>query len=164
MKNLGVWFDNELSLSKHVTRVTSSCYYFIYNIHRIRKYLSRNACETIINALVTSRLDYCNSFLYGYPSKLLARLQRVQNSTARLVYLSTRFSPSSLFYDLHWLPVNYRCIYKILLITFKAIHSLAPSYIPDLVKVKQQTHQQSHHVLRSATATSLEHLSSHRRR
>ena len=89
---------------------------------------------------------------YGHPAKLLSQLQRVQNSAARLIHQSTRYSPSSpLLQDLHWLPIKYRCIFKILLITFKAIHGHAPSYIQDLVKVKHQTR-----TLRSSTATYLD--------
>ena len=93
--------------------------------------------------------------VYGYPAKLLSQLQRVQNSAARLIHQSTRYSPSSpLLHDLHWLPIKYRCISKILLITFKAIHGHAPSYIQDLVKVKHQTR-----TLRSSTATYLDYPS-----
>ena len=128
---------------------------FLYNIWRIRKYLSKSACETPINALVVSRLDYCNNLFYGHPAKLLSQLQRVQNSAARLIHQSTQYSPSSpLLQDLHWLPIKYRCIFKILLITFKAIHGHVPSYIQDLVKVKHQTR-----TLRSSTATYLDHPS-----
>ena len=155
VKDLGVWLDNTLSMSKHVTKLASSCYFFLYNLRRIRKYLSKNACETLINALVVSRLDYCNSLFYGHPAKLLSQLQRVQNSAARLIHQSTRYSPSSpLLQDLHWLPIKYRCIFKILLITFKAIHGHAPSYIQDLVKVKHHSR-----TLRSSTATSLDYPS-----
>ena len=94
-----------------------------------------------MNALVTPRLDYCNSLFYGHPSSLLSRLQRVQNSAARLIHNESRFSPSSpLLFDLHWLPVKYRIIFKILLLTYKAIHSLAPEYIIQLVKVKRSNH------------------------
>ena len=127
VKNLGTWFDKHLSMSVHATRVSSSCFYLIYNIRLIRKYLSRDVCETLINALVTSRLDYCNSLLCGHPHKLFARLQRVQDSAARLIYLSPRFSPSKPLQELHWLPFYYRCIYIILLITFKALSLLHTS-------------------------------------
>ena len=103
-----------------VSKVASSCFYYIYNIRRIRKYLSREVCETLVNSLITSRLDYCNSLLYGCPSSLLARLQRVQNSAARLIYnVSRTFSSSPLLINLHWLPVKHRILFKILLILTK---------------------------------------------
>ena len=125
VRNLSAWFDDTLSMSTHVTKIAASCFYSLYNIRRIRKYLSRQSCETLVNALVTSRLDYCNSLLYGLPSTLLSRLQRVQNSAARLINKVPRFSPSSpLLFNLHLLPVKHRTIFKILLITYKAIHFL----------------------------------------
>ena len=63
VKNLGAWFDDTLSMSTHVTKVAASRFYSLYKIHRFRKYLSRQSCETLVNALVTFRLDYCNSLL-----------------------------------------------------------------------------------------------------
>ena len=57
VRNLGTWLDNTLLMSTQVTKVASSCFYYIYNIRRIRKYLSREVCETLVNALITSRLD-----------------------------------------------------------------------------------------------------------
>ena len=152
VKNLGTSFDSNLSMSAQISKV-SSCFYFIYNIRRIRKYLSAKACETIVNALVTSRFDYCNSLLYGSPSLLLSRLQRVQNSAARLIHNVSRTTPSSpLLINLHWLPVKYRITFKILLITYKTVHSLAPQYIKQLIKVKMSSRN-----LRISNAILLEH-------
>ena len=152
VRNLGTWLDNTLSMSTQVSKVASSCFYYIYNIRRIRKYLSREVCETLVNSLITSRLDYCNSLLYGCPSALLARLQRFQNSAARLIYNVSRTFSSSLLINLHWLPVKHRILFKILLITYKAIHSLAPDYIIQLIQVKS-----SNRTLRSSNAILLEH-------
>ena len=140
-------------MSAHISKVPSSCFYYIYNIRRIRKYLSRRVCETLVNALITSHLDYCNSLLYRSPSSLLARLQRVQNSAARLIYNVSRTSSSSpLLINLHWLPVKHRILFKILLITYKAIHSLAPEYIIQLRQVKS-----SNRTLRSSNGILLKH-------
>ena len=61
VRNQGAWFDDTLSMSTHVTKVAGSCFYFLYNIRWIRKYLSRQSCEILVNALVTSRLDYCRA-------------------------------------------------------------------------------------------------------
>ena len=70
-KNLGVWFDSNLSMSVHITNVCSALFFHLYNIRKILKYLSRECKETLIHALVTSRLDYCNSLFYGSPAYLV---------------------------------------------------------------------------------------------
>ena len=128
-------FDNNISITQ-ISNV-SSCFYFINNIRRIRKYLSTKATKAV-NAFVTSLLDYCNSLLYDSPSLLLSRLQRVQNSADRLIHIVSRTTPSSpLLITLHWLPVKHRITFKGLLITYKAVHYLAHQYITQLIKVKK---------------------------
>ena len=84
-------------------------------------------------AFISSRLDYCNS-----PAYQQQKLQRIQNAAARLILQESKFCHiTPLFMTLHWLPVKYRIQFKILLLTFKAINLLAPSYICDLVTVKK---------------------------
>ena len=108
------------------------------DIRNISKYLSRECKETLIHALVTSRLDYCNSLLYGSPAYLVKKMQRVQNSAARLIFQVSKFNHvTPLLSTLHWLPVKYRIIFKLLIITYKAIHGLAPSYLCSLLSVKK---------------------------
>ena len=85
---------------------------------------------------VRHNLDFCNSVLYGLPRYLIERLQRVQNAAARVVTLSHKcdhISPA--LFNLHWLPVEERIVYKILLITYKALNGLAPPYITDLINI-----------------------------
>ena len=70
-KNLGCWFDSRLSMASHITKICASSFYYIYNIRRIRKYLSRQSSEILVHAFITSRLDYGNGLLYGLPDCLL---------------------------------------------------------------------------------------------
>ena len=81
---------------------------------------------------ITSRLDYSNPFLYGLLSTLMTRLQKVQNSFARLV-THKREHITPVLNSLHWLPVIYRSQYKILMYTFKALQGTAPQYLEELV-------------------------------
>ena len=112
-------------------------YRHLHNVKRIRKYLSRESTEMLVHAFITSRVDYCNSLLYGLPNYQLNKLQRVLNASARLVCNAPRFCHiSPLLRGLHWLPVKARIEFKILLITFKAIHGLAPKYLCDLLTFK----------------------------
>ena len=76
-RNLGCWFDSRLSIASHITKICASSFYYIYNIRRTRKYLSRQSTEILVHVFITSRLDYCNGLLYGLPDCLLNKLQRV---------------------------------------------------------------------------------------
>ena len=105
-------------------------------IRRIRKYLTRQSVEYLIHAFVTSKIDYCNGLLYGLPSSHILKLQRVQNAAARLVTGSPRFCHiTPVLMSLHWLPIKFRVNYKIVLLTFKCLHGLAPKYLADLISV-----------------------------
>ena len=63
--NLGVWFDSTLSMNSHINKTCSLAFYYLYNIRKIRKYLPRETTEKLIHALFSSRIDYCNSLLFG---------------------------------------------------------------------------------------------------
>lgn len=135
VRNLGVWLDSNLSMSNHISKTCSSALYYLYNIRRIRKYLSREATQTLVHALVTSRLDYCNSVLYNLPAYQIKKMQRVQNTAARLIFRVSKFCHiTPVLKELHWLPVESRIQFKILVITFKVLHGLAPMYLNELVR------------------------------
>ena len=88
-----------------------------------------------MHAFVTPMLDFCNSLLYGIPKHVLKRLQSVQNAAARVVTLARkRDHITPVLKELHWLQVQERVIFKILLLTYKALNNLTPSYISQLVK------------------------------
>ena len=127
----------------HVTKACASAFYYQYNIQHIRKYLSRESTERLVHAFITSRLDYCNGLLNGAPDYQIKRLQRVMKASARLVYRAPKYCHiTPLLRNLHWLPVRLRVDFKILLVTFKILHGVAPSYLKDLVSVLPDSHYQ----------------------
>ena len=85
-------------------------------------------------ALVTSKLDYCNSLLHEIPAEDLQKLQRVQNCLARVVTKAPRFSRSiPLFKSLHWLPIKFRIQFKICTFVFRCLNDGQPSYLSSLL-------------------------------
>ena len=117
----------------HVNKVFKVCMFHLRTISKIRRFLTIEACKLLIHALVTSRLDYCNSILYGCNQSVLQRLQLLQNYAARLVYKIPKFCHITPYLkDLHWLPVQARIQFKLLTIVFKCIHGNGPQYLSEL--------------------------------
>jgi hypothetical protein len=85
VKNLGMYFDKTISMEQQASAITRSCFQQIRNIGRIRSLISVDACRTLVSSLVISRLDYGNALLYGTNNKIISKLQRVQNTAARLI-------------------------------------------------------------------------------
>ena len=98
-----------------------------------RKFLSSKTTEILVHASVSSKIDYCNSLSYNVPKYVFKKLQSVQNAAAHLITCSRKYDHIAPLCDLHWLPVNEHIKFKILLLTFKALHQLAFTYIQNLV-------------------------------
>jgi len=112
-----------------------SAFYHLRKIRLIRKHLTLDAAQLLVQALVTSKLDYRNSLLYGLPKNVIKQLQRVQNSAARVVTLSPKFCHiKPVVTNLHWLPIDLLIEFKILTVTYKTLHGLAPAYIKELLQ------------------------------
>lgn len=136
VRNLGVIFEANLTLEAHIKSVVKTAFYHLKNISRIRSFLSDADAERVIHSFITSRIDYCNSLYSGLPAKSVKRLQYVQNSAARVLTRTASYQHiQGVLYNLHWLPVQYRIDYKTLVLTYKAVQGLAPSYIADLVSI-----------------------------
>ncbi|XP_067050289.1 uncharacterized protein [Acropora muricata] len=131
-RNIGVVFDDTMSVEEHVNELCRTAFYHIRNISRIRLCLSIDSTKTLVHALVTSR--YCNALLYGLPDYLIQRLQYVMNAEAKVIICERKFDHvTPLLIELHWLPVRQRIVFKILLYTFKALHGVTPMYLTELI-------------------------------
>ena len=117
VKNVGVWLDKNLNMDKPVNNIVSHCYQLLKNIGRVRNVLSKKNTEMLVHAVITSRLDYCNSLLINIGKSKLYKLLKVQKAAARLVVRRRKhLSVSETLKELHWLRVESRIIFKVLLL------------------------------------------------
>ena len=128
--NLGVLLDSQLTFCSHVNMIISQGYRALRNVASIRKFLNDEEMKSLVNSIVVTRIDNCNALFDGITKYLITRLQRLQNSCARLIFGKKRRDHARpLLKQLHWLPVQERIIFKIICLVFKCIHKNAPSYL-----------------------------------
>ena len=90
--------------------------------------------KTVACSIVTSRIDYCNSLFYGMTARNFSKLQRIQNTVARIVSGNRRFDHiKPVLKELHWLPVRERVDFKIGCMTFKALRNKQLTYLADVL-------------------------------
>ena len=116
----------------HVSDICRSSFNQLRNLSKIRKYLTLESNEIAVHVFITSKLDYCNSLLYSCSKMQLKKLQYVQSTAARIVTQTHKFDhiEPGLF-DLQCLHVSHRIILKLILLVFKSLNNLSPSYLAD---------------------------------
>ena len=130
VRNLGVLFDSDLNFHSHISNITKSCFFHIRDLSRLRRCLSWSTAITLANALVSSRLDYCNALFHNITKSELHRLQCIQNALCRAVTRAPRFSHITPHLKaLHWLPVEQRVVFKTCLLIYKSLYYGKPSYL-----------------------------------
>ena len=138
VRYLGVTLDSSLTLQSHISNICRSTFLALKRISSIRHLLSVESTAILVNATVTSRIDYCNSILYGLPSSQLSRLQRVQNHSARLVMRKRkRDHVTPLLKKLHWLPVPFRISYKLAVLAYRHFENTLPPYLSMSLSIYQ---------------------------
>ena len=134
-KNLGY-----LCMDQHIKNICKSAHFHLRNIRKIRKYLDKDSTEILVHSFITSKLDNCNSLLYGLPDYQLHKLQLIQNTAARVITGTKKFEHiTAVLQGLHWLPISYRIMFKILLLVYKGLHGLSPQYISDMLVFNTRT-------------------------
>ena len=132
--NLGYFYDSTMKGCTHINKLSSMLYITIKRISRIRYTIDLDTTKTLVQALVTMKLDYCNSLMLGTPGYNISKLQHIQNAAARVVY-GKRFVLHITPYlkELHWLKVRERITYKIACLMYKCVNGTAPKYLQELV-------------------------------
>ena len=134
VNDLGVVLDERLEMEEQIGSICRSGFYHLRQIRGIRRSLSDVAARSAVQAFIMSKVDYCNSVLLGLSATMVDRVQRLMNAAARLILRLPKFSHISaqMRDDLHWLPVQERIRFKILLTTWRCISESAPDYLQEL--------------------------------
>ena len=129
VKNLGVWFDSDFSLCKHVQKVCKSCFIKLCDFRHVRRFLTHDVSVLVANAVGSSRLDYCNSLFRSLSKFNVRKLQCIQNSAARIVSNTSQYtSITPVLKKLHWLPAEQRTVFKTATLVYKYLHTDFPRY------------------------------------
>ena len=135
-RNLGYIITDDMSLNAHISHTCRTAYIAIRQISTIRKYLTIEATKTLVCSFVLSRLDYCNSLLAGCPQHLIDKLQKVQNSAARLIFQARKHEHiTPLLHSLHWLPIHARINYKLSVLCHNFFYDSSPHYLSTILTV-----------------------------
>ena len=129
-RNIGFIFDSDMSFTDQINSLSKSCHFHIRDIRRIRHLRPLSAATALANSLVSSKLDYCNSLYNGISQANLNKIQRIQNTLARVVTKTLKFEHiTPILKKLRWLPIKQRIDYKLCLLTFKTLQIQQPTYL-----------------------------------
>ena len=137
VKNLGFTLDCHLTMNAHVSNIARTCYFELCRLASICRFLTSTATTTRVSAFVLSRIDYCNSLLFGSTHDVTSHLQRIQNYAARVILrLPKSSSITTHLKSLHLPPVKVRSTYKIACLCYHCHSSTAPSYVTGMLHKK----------------------------
>ena len=140
MKNFVYTLDYHLTINEHVSTIARTCYFELRCLASIRRFLTSTATATLVSAFVLSRIDYCNSLLFGSTHDVTSHLQRIQNYAARVILRLPRSSNiTTHLKSLHWLTVRVRSTYKITCLCYHCYSSTTPSYVTDMLLKSHHT-------------------------
>ena len=125
-----------MNMERHVNKICQTSYIHLRNIKKIRPYITKDACESLVHAFITSRLDSVNAVLDGLPQFLIEKLQRMQNFSARLITGSYKYDHiAPVLKSLYCFPFEQWIRYKIAVLGFKCVYGSAPGYLQNLVEM-----------------------------
>lgn len=134
VRNIGASIDKNLKMDRQVNLTCKSAWFSMYKLGKISRYLSESQLKTVVHSFIVSKLDQNNSLLVGAPKYLTRKLQSVQNCAAKLVCRINRYDRvEPPLKDLHWLPIEQRIQFKILLLCYKSLNDIGPDYLRELL-------------------------------
>ena len=124
-------------MNAHVTNIARTCYFELRRLAYIRRFLTSTATATHVSAFALSRIDYCNSLLFGSTHDVTTHLQRIHIYAARVILRLPKSSNiTTHIKSFRLLPVKVRSTYKIACFCYHCHTSTAPSYVADMLQKK----------------------------
>ena len=120
--------NSHLDGDAHISAIVRACNFHLYQLERVRCYISDETCHLVVLALVISGLDYCNALLVGASQHQLDKLQRLQNCAARLVV-----RPRTPRRAVHVTPIL-QVLYKLCVLVHYCVYGLGPPYLSELLQ------------------------------
>ena len=140
-KDLGILMDQRLTFEPQILNLKRDCFRLLRNVVKRRYLFSNEQLKLIVNSIIVCKLDYCNSLYYGVNKHLLNQLQLIQNAAAKAIVGLYKFDHlGDTLKDLHWLPIIYRIVFKILLIVFKCLNGMGPDYLCSMLNFAHFNH------------------------
>ena len=137
VKNFGFTLDCHLTMNAHVSNIARTSYFELRHLASIRRFLTCTTTATFVSAFVLSRIDYCNSLLFGSTHDVTSNLQRIQSYAARVILRLPKSSSITIHLKSHhWLPVKVRSTYKIACLCYHCHSCTAPSYVTGMLHRK----------------------------
>jgi len=153
--DLGVYTDTDVAMKTHVTNTVRGCFSALCQIRSVRRSMPRHALVTLVQALVVSKVDYCNAVLVGILGYLQKQLQSVLNAAALLIYSAKNYDHiTPLLRELHWLRVPERIQFRLCVLAYRCLTDTALQYLADTLSLSTNVAARCH--LRSADSWTLQ--------
>ena len=137
VRDFGVILDILLNLRAHVTSVTRSCFFHLCRIRQVKKYLNKRCLRVLVQALIISMIDYCNSILAGLPAVTIHPSTTVLHAAARIIKdISHRDHITPAMWNLHWLPIPARVTFKLCSLMYNILSHHSPTYMSSLINAR----------------------------
>ena len=131
VRDVGVILDSELSMQKHIGKVSSLCFFHIHHLRKLHPMLDQSSAQRLVSAFILSRIDYCNAVLAGLLATTLAPLVRVLNAAARLVTDTNEVHTSEMMRSLHWLPILHTEFVPNCVLMHGIVNGKSPAYLSE---------------------------------
>ena len=124
-------------MKKFIATKVRNAYLNIKRINKIRKFLTEDKTKMLMYSNVLSHIDHGNSILVNLPTSTVKPLQSIQNYATKIICKKQKYDSSTeCLYKLHWLPIHYRCLYKLMTIMYKTLEEQEPQHLVNKLSLK----------------------------